>query len=53
MAMSAYNDINKYGPSVLITLFTALVNSATLPPIHAALRLLEVNERKGTVLKNI
>jgi len=53
MAMSAYNDKYKYGPTMLITSFTALANSSTLTPIHAALRLLEGNERKGNVLKKI
>jgi hypothetical protein len=51
--MSAYNDKYKYGPTMLITSFTALANSATLTPIHAALRLLEGNEQKGNVLKKI
>ena len=38
---------------MLITSYTSLANSATLPSIHAALRLFEGNERKDTVLKKI
>jgi hypothetical protein len=37
---------------MLIISFTAFMNSAT-QPIHAALRLLEGNNRKSTVLKKI
>ena len=52
MAMSAYNDTHKYGLTMLFTSLTALANSTTLPPIMAALRLLEGNKRKDTTDEN-